>query len=264
MKPKKTFTKKDLVVTLFCVVFLLMNLGAIGSDSRKQVDECRSNLKQWGLIWGMYTKDNSGYFTKGYMGAATTKNDMWMGALRPYYRNNHNLCCCPVATKPVSDGGRNPFSAWGVFDGKGWTTKGDYGGYGINSWICHPPLAKTGLRERLPIEYYWRTPNIKGAYMIPVFLDCWWIGGCPRHIDEPPAYDGEPGHFGSQMKRFCLNRHDGYINSLFMDWSVRKVGLKELWTLKWHRKFDTAGSWTKASGVRAEEWPEWMRNFRDY
>jgi hypothetical protein len=49
-----------------------------------------------------------------------------------------------------------------------------------------------------------------------------------------------------------------------MDFSVRKVGLKELWTLKWNRTFDTAGRWTKAGGVRAEDWPEWMRGFRDY
>jgi hypothetical protein len=49
-----------------------------------------------------------------------------------------------------------------------------------------------------------------------------------------------------------------------MDWSVRKVGLKELWTLKWHRNFDTSGPWTKAGGVKPDDWPKWMRNFRDY
>jgi prepilin-type processing-associated H-X9-DG protein len=66
------------------------------------------------------------------------------------------------------------------------------------------------------------------------------------------------------MADFCINRHDGYINSLFLDWSVRRVGLKELWTLKWHNRFDTAGGWTRAGGVKPEDWPEWMRNFKDY
>jgi hypothetical protein len=51
---------------------------------------------------------------------------------------------------------------------------------------------------------------------------------------------------------------------VFLDWSVRKVGLKELWTLKWDREFDTAGPWTKAGGVRPGDWPEWMRRFKDY
>ena len=63
---------------------------------------------------------------------------------------------------------------------------------------------------------------------------------------------------------FCINRHNGHINGLFLDWSVRKVGLKELWTLKWHMQFDTANKWTKAGGMQPENWPEWMRNFKDY
>jgi hypothetical protein len=49
-----------------------------------------------------------------------------------------------------------------------------------------------------------------------------------------------------------------------MDSSVRKVGLKELWTLKWHRNFNTNGYYTKAGGATAEDWPEWMRRFKDY
>ena len=51
---------------------------------------------------------------------------------------------------------------------------------------------------------------------------------------------------------------------LVMDFSARKVGLKELWTLKWHRQYDTWGPWTRAGGVRPEHWPEWMRNFKEY
>jgi hypothetical protein len=49
-----------------------------------------------------------------------------------------------------------------------------------------------------------------------------------------------------------------------MDWSVRKVELKETWTLKWHREFDTANKWTSAGGVKPEDWPYWMRKFKDY
>jgi len=57
---------------------------------------------------------------------------------------------------------------------------------------------------------------------------------------------------------------DGFVNTLFLDFSARKVGLKQLWVLKWHRSYDTAGPWTQAGGVRPEDWPEWMRNFKDY
>jgi len=34
-------------------------------------------------------------------------------------------------------------------------------------------------------------------------------------------------------------------------WSIRKVGIKELRALKWHRRFNTGGAWTKAGASSA-------------
>jgi prepilin-type processing-associated H-X9-DG protein len=65
------------------------------------------------------------------------------------------------------------------------------------------------------------------------------------------------------MRRICINRHDGYINMAMLDWSVRKVGLKELWTLKWHRAFNTVNDWTTARVVKPN-WPGWMQKFVEY
>jgi len=95
---------------------------------------------------------------------------------------------------------------------------------------------------------------------------CWWRRCGPDPNDQPPLFDGDgPGGKGPvAMRIFYIDRHDGGINVLFMDWSVRKVGLKELWTLKWSREFDMADPWTKAGGVKANDWPKWMRNFKDY
>ena len=79
-----------------------------------------------------------------------------------------------------------------------------------------------------------------------------------------------PQRRGTIAKAFGLdaatrfNRHDGGVNYLFMDWSVRKVGLKELWMLKGHPDFDTRGPWTKPGGIAPEDWPGWMRKFKDY
>ena len=66
------------------------------------------------------------------------------------------------------------------------------------------------------------------------------------------------------MNHFCIDRHNGFCNLVFMDWSVRHVGLKELWTLKWNRAFDTNGVWTKAGGALPEDWPAWLRLYKDY
>jgi len=86
---------------------------------------------------------------------------------------------------------------------------------------------------------------------------------------HPPDYVGPPlfeaGPFVDQICIWpmCINRHDGGVSMLFMDWSVRKVGLKEPWTFKWHRRFNTGGIWTKQGGAEAEDWPPWMRRFKD-
>jgi prepilin-type processing-associated H-X9-DG protein len=104
---------------------------------------------------------------------------------------------------------------------------------------------------------------------VPVFLDCIYMCGWPRPFDGPPEHEDHSNCFGrapffGDITYFCINRHNGGINSLFLDWSVRKVGLKELWTLKWKPEFDTANAWTKAGGVKPEHWPKWMRGFNDY
>jgi len=57
---------------------------------------------------------------------------------------------------------------------------------------------------------------------------------------------------------------DGAVNSVFLDWSVRRVGLKELWTLNWNRTYDVNGAWTRRGGVQPDDWPQWMRGLKDY
>jgi hypothetical protein len=80
----------------------------------------------------------------------------------------------------------------------------------------------------------------------------------------PAQYDGQWLGAGNEMMHFAINRHSGSVNHVFMDWSVRKLGIKELWTLKWHRQFNTSGAWTTAGGAQPGDWPEWMRNLKDY
>ena len=63
---------------------------------------------------------------------------------------------------------------------------------------------------------------------------------------------------------YCNDNNGNFSNALFLDWSVRPVGVKELWTLKWHREFDARGPWTKAGGADASKWPEWIRKFKEY
>jgi hypothetical protein len=69
------------------------------------------------------------------------------------------------------------------------------------------------------------------------------------------------------MSRFCLDRHNENIDMLFMDLTVRKVGLRELWTLKWHREFNTQGPWTAADSSSEAKWQKsapWMAQMTAY
>ena len=115
------------------------------------------------------------------------------------------------------------------------------------------------------VTYTWTL--VDGVYP-PVFGDSTWYDAWPRHTDQPAvtmdAFGIMDQGTSNEMQHFCIDRHDGFVNLLFMDWSARDVGLKELWTLKWHRAYVTNGPWTRAGGARPEDWPVWMRSYKDY
>jgi len=46
---------------------------------------------------------------------------------------------------------------------------------------------------------------------------------------------------------------------LVVDFSVRPIGLKELWELRWYR-----GWHEDRRKARTPVWPEWMRHYKDY
>lgn len=247
-------------VFVFCLIFVLMAvlypaLSRVRSQARATA--CLSNLRQWGIMFSMYAEVNDGCF---FARKTDQTRCWWIDPLEAYCRDNKQLLLCPEAAKPYKEGVNPSFAAWNLGD--------ELGSYGLNAWICNPGQEETAFPPGVPAEYYWKTSNIKGASNIPVFLDAAWIAGWPRHTDNPVD---KPGgireHYrlvGGQMDCFCINRHTGYSGALFMDWSVRRVGIKELWALKWHRQFNTEGRWTRAGGVQPSDWPPWMRNFRDY
>lgn len=271
---EKAFTLIELLVVIAIIAvlmaILLPSLRRVKDQARTIA--CQGNLKQWSLAFRMYANDNDGYFPTGpYSGSTGVDNLMWMSSTRPYVGDGNDLYLCPVATTPGTDwtgaatGALHPHKAWGVYLGPtGWgALKGDLGSYGISEYTGGQGL--TGGRW----NQYWKTPDVKTAGTIPMFGDCTYVDGAPLHTDPPPAYDGEPRTSGGtspsgEMNHFCTNRHHGFINMLFMDMSLRKVGLKELWTLKWHRQFDTAGPYTLAGDMPLEEWPDWLRSFKDY
>lgn len=257
------FTLIELLVVISIVALLMAILMPALQHAKKQARSvaCQSNLHQWAIIFSMYTDDNDGKFYKCW--TTGIEGHRWIECVKPYY-TDPKICFCPTATKPASTAAQgvtgSKFIAWGVFsaDDHRIGYPGSSGSYGINDWVGDP-IKGVSHGEA---SWYWWVPSAKGANQAPLFLDSKWLGGFPIHNDSPPAYDD--GRGDGQMDRCCINRHDGSVNTLMVDFSIRKVGLKELWKLKWHRQFDTNGPWTTAGECLPSDWPEWMRYFKNY
>jgi len=276
MYKHKGFTLIELLVVIAIIALLMSILMPALTRVKQQAKTvaCAANLKNWTYYFTMYTKDYDGKFQAGVSTPGRPgHSNHWFNTLRPYYNNNKKVMCCPTAMKPLLDingqptGQWNTFSAWGVYsaqDDEGYDPDGDWGSYGINGWAENPPASVTSVYQNFETVNNWRTPDVQGAGYVPLMMDALRFNVFPRETDTPPDQEDLAWQAEMHMRRICINRHDGFINMAFLDWSVRKTGLKELWTLRWHKAYKIAGPWTTAGGILPEDWPEWMREFRDY
>ena len=269
---RRGFTLIELLVVIAIIALLMAILVPILNKVRSQARAvvCQSNLHQWALFFHAYTDDNDGKWfyhhtedKRAIFWNSYGMNELWLSIMYPYWKDCNEVLLCPEASdhEPWADTDRlggSTFSAWLCPCPPAGTKI--LGSYGFNTYIYHrgrDRRSRHGTRRE-----WWGTPHVKNAARIPVLADAITCHiSMSRFLSPLPAYE----HIQTRHQHGSLiDRHNGGINMLFMDWSVRKVGLKELYTLKWHRFFDTANMYTKAGGVRPEDWPKWMRKFKDY
>ena len=274
MRNRKAFTLIELLVVISIIALLLAILMPALQRVRKQAQAtvCLSNVKEWGLIFRLYADDNEGKLLQSIAGGALSAQEAyWIVGTLPYYENK-KIRLCPstkIVRGPTNRSHGGTLAAWGPFDPGGssdWWADFDTGSYGINEWCaCPPPEAKTYWG--FPTKDAWRRVDAKGASRVPLFLDCVYVDAYPLDTDEPldfepPSYEWNNGwgDWSFQATRlFCIDRHSGGINGVFLDGSVGKIPLRALWKLKWHQSFKTNGPWTK----RDSRWPDWLRKFAD-
>jgi prepilin-type processing-associated H-X9-DG protein len=270
MHGKRAFTLIELLVVISVIMLLIALLLPALQKAREQSRAvmCRAHLKQWGTVLALYTEDS-----EGRLPIASSTSLFWFfrGSWLPdgdpnkppvfHHLTTKGIAVCPSASRVRATQGTGRAKA----SGSSMSYEIRYSsGSTFEAWQITSPApafrASYGFNGTSMMFDFRRAKAYftKGQANVPVLLDSPARSGRHANADPPPRRDGS----GSQT--FCMNRHNGYVNSLFLDWSVRRVGLKELWTLKWDEESNTAGPWTKAGGVRPEDWPYWMRGFKDY
>ncbi len=301
MKTKKAFSRLDLMVVVVIAAFMMAILLPAAARMRLSARDaaCQMNMRQLGICFDMYTKDNNGYFTDGVRrpGLNAAGIGDWLTALDGGYKfearmtqaqinqkrdmqrafsyiKDYEILKCPMATYFLRDDVPLSFMAWGggpPHEDMGvngneylpYAPQNVTGGYTHNNWCNNVPAGSTRTAWGCDVRYCWRTTAVEGAANIPVVADSHRWGVNVRGDNEPPSYDGEgePSNGIDEIRRVCINRHNGAINILFMDWSVRRVRLTQLWDINtlwsrnWVEEINTYGT------PDFENEAPWMKDF---
>jgi prepilin-type N-terminal cleavage/methylation domain-containing protein/prepilin-type processing-associated H-X9-DG protein len=275
MQKSKAFTLIELLVVIAIIALLLsVVLPALKMAKRQaQAVICRSNLKQWALVYFLYTEDNDGSFPQSIAGGGINAEDAYfLGAMLPYYKDESLRMCAATKTldrEPanfeVNVGGT--FIEWGPLpsssSGSNWWDSLATGSYGFNDWCADPPQGVDYFWTSMESENAIRKIYHKNAYKIPIVFDCVNVDVAPRDYDLAPSdlehqMDEYAGNWSSNaMKLMCIDRHQGGIDVAFIDLHVEHVGIKRLWRLQWHENFNT-------HGLPPNAWPDWLLSYKDY
>jgi prepilin-type N-terminal cleavage/methylation domain-containing protein/prepilin-type processing-associated H-X9-DG protein len=185
---------------------------------------------------------------------------------------NETVFFCPTAREGLNDGAISggpasggAFNAWGIAWGNTNSrfTNGMMGSYGFNGWLYRYGAA-TAMQDQALLgnagtgvpsdsvgiwdttrarNSLWQLPASSPSSEIPAFSDSNWVDGWPHEVDQPPqapftTMTGQKST-NESMRRLCLARHNRGVNVVFLDGHAEGMALRDLWKLKWHKKWST-------------------------
>ena len=236
------------LIELLVVIAILALLVSILSPSLRRVrqlthsTQCASNVRQLGMALSAYVQGNRQRLWDDSQYSNWNPSGRWFSdRIPPYLGSGVERLLCPAASEfnddPWSWGSAT--TVWGGPGTENWWMGGHYGSYGMNLWLTD--WRAMGWREGL-----WGRPATAQvpADKLPVFADCVWTGSWCRTTDLPPddlrqgATPANPvtdQYHG--IARHCVDRHDRAVGVAFLDGSAHRVGLEELWRLRWSPEF---------------------------
>jgi len=266
------FTLIELLVVIAIIAILAaMLLPALASAKLRAKDvQCKNNLKELGTAEQLYITDENGGLPP-YLGSGA----LWISSLRPVYGKVDDVMICPLGLPSDPPPTGNAIGDWKTAWGWGATATDSInavtvGSYTYNGWLYSGSWGFSGVNDPADNAFQ-KESAVMTAAQTPIFGDGCWVDGWPDMPDKAnsdlqspitaaagTANTGANGPSG--MWRYQIARHGpnrvtppptallltrgkrlpGGIMITFFDSHVENVPLQNLWSLCWHKDWDTS------------------------
>jgi len=257
MKTQKGFTLIELLVVISIIALLLAILMPSLQRVKQQAQSvvCKTHLKQLTMAMVLLSEDNDSKAMTVEWYANVPIGKYWFFKLKPYlglsskdqFSIDEEMA---VGFCPSTKAQTPPVSLMGTAK-EYWAWQGAEGSYGVNLWATIYVISPTGTIYKPPssIGVSWGRRLASIQNRVPIFGDCNWVGNIAQSIDAEPKVAPEnytvetgsrslaPG--GSNIGRYCIDRHNKAINMAFIDGHVETLPLEELWRIKWSKNFES-------------------------